>query len=336
MTHPIGGASSWGPCGVDVASSLTTEVCPVDIGDPLVPVVGVGVFPVPVDGVEASFSSSECDPVARGPPMSFVTDLRDKMTSISLYGIVVDIFRQKDILGTVFILKLEDTTGAIIAKLHFVKSWSLGRVSIGHTIFMSGLSCSMTSRNVLEVSWLEKDTGTSLVNLSCLPALLNSSCLHKLSYLSDLTGPTNITHVCSVRIDHIEHYHIESGFSHSLCGHFASERPDGIPECSFCNCTCVGEVIRTFQLKLTLADERTKILSWCTGQTAAELLQISPDDFYDLPEDEQAMYMYTIENERFMAAIVSSKRQENNVDVENMNGDSDVVTWEIVRALKCE
>jgi hypothetical protein len=42
--------------------------------------------------------------------------------------------------------------------------------------------------------------------------------------------------------------------------------------------------MRTFHLKITLADETTKVFTWCTGQTAAELLQISPDEFYELPE----------------------------------------------------
>ena len=54
---------------------------------------------------------------------SFVTDLRDKMTSISLYGIVTDIFRERNTAEAIFSLRIEDTTGAIWAKLHFSKSW---------------------------------------------------------------------------------------------------------------------------------------------------------------------------------------------------------------------
>ena len=42
--------------------------------------------------------------------------------------------------------------------------------------------------------------------------------------------------------------------------------------------------MRTFDLKITLADDSAKIFAWCTGQTAAELLQISPDEFCELPE----------------------------------------------------
>ncbi|OVA16786.1 hypothetical protein BVC80_1543g242 [Macleaya cordata] len=269
------------------------------------------------------------------PFRSFVIDLRDKMTSISLYGTVTDMFRERSTADTVFVLRIEDTTGAAAAKLHFVTSWSLGRLNLGHTIYISGLTCSMTSQKLLEVSWFEKDVGASLVNLSCLPALLNSSCLHKLSYLSDLSSQTNITHICSVRLDHIEHFHVNSTFSHALCGHFVNEMPDGLLECNFCHSTCDDEVVRTFHLKITLADESTKVLAWCTGATAAELLQISPDEFYELSEDEQAMYLYTLENERFMVAIVNCNRQGDG-DVDSLNREKETVTWEIARALKCE
>lgn len=54
---------------------------------------------------------------------SFVIDLRDKMTSVSLYGIVTDMFREKSTAETVFVLRIEDKTGSIAAKLHFVTSW---------------------------------------------------------------------------------------------------------------------------------------------------------------------------------------------------------------------
>lgn len=52
-----------------------------------------------------------------------MTDLRDKMTGISLYGIVTDIIKEKHVMEAIFFMKIEDTTGAIWAKLHFAKSW---------------------------------------------------------------------------------------------------------------------------------------------------------------------------------------------------------------------
>lgn len=54
---------------------------------------------------------------------SFVIDLRDKMTGISLYGVVTDIIKEKHAEEAIFLLRIEDTTGVIWAKLHFAKSW---------------------------------------------------------------------------------------------------------------------------------------------------------------------------------------------------------------------
>lgn len=42
--------------------------------------------------------------------------------------------------------------------------------------------------------------------------------------------------------------------------------------------------MRTFHLKITLADEGAKVFAWCTGHTASELLHISPDEFCELHE----------------------------------------------------
>lgn len=42
--------------------------------------------------------------------------------------------------------------------------------------------------------------------------------------------------------------------------------------------------MRTFHLKVTIADESANISAWCTGHAATELLQISPDEFDELPE----------------------------------------------------
>lgn len=54
---------------------------------------------------------------------SFVIDLRDKMTSISLYGVVTDIVCERNTLEAIFALRIEDATGSIWAKLHFATSW---------------------------------------------------------------------------------------------------------------------------------------------------------------------------------------------------------------------
>lgn len=51
-------------------------------------------------------------------------DLQDKMTGINLYGVVVtNIKKETNTSAVIFLLRVEDATGAIWAKLHFVKSW---------------------------------------------------------------------------------------------------------------------------------------------------------------------------------------------------------------------
>ncbi|KAJ6848450.1 uncharacterized protein M6B38_274375 [Iris pallida] len=265
------------------------------------------------------------------PFRAYVNDLHDKMTGISLYGVVRNIKRETDASETVFSVTIEDLTGAIITKLHFVRYWSLGRLGLGHTIYISGLSCSLNTDKLLELAWFEKDSGTSLVDLSCLPAFLNSSCLHQLSCLSDLSKHNTATNIFNVRLDQIELQHVRSVLCHAPCGRHVNEKSMGIVECCFCHCSSEGELLRSFHLKITLVDESADIFAWCAGQTAAELLQVSPDEFFELPEDEQAMYLYTLQNERFMVAIVNTDQK--NRPVLNQNNDP---IWEIARAQKCE
>ncbi|CAI0466995.1 unnamed protein product [Linum tenue] len=297
------------------------------------------------------------------PFRSFITDLTDKMTGFSLYGIVTDIHCERSAKKVIFYLGIEDTSGSILAKLHFVSSWyihykssqilsidknvkshfmvidwlssvhlrSLGRLSPGHSVFISGLSSNTSKKNRLEVSWFENQPGSSFINLSCLPALLNSSCLHKLSRLSDLSTEASCTYICRVRLDQVSQCHVNTDFAHSSCGRPAKLTPSGNLECSFCQCSCDSEVVRTLFLKIPVADETAKIFGWCSGPTAAEMLQISPDEFFELPEDEQFMYPSSLENECFVVALVNSKQpgygRGHCIDLED-----DAVSWEITRA----
>jgi len=52
-----------------------------------------------------------------------VADLRDKMTGISLYGVVTKISKEDNNQATVFSLRIADTSGEIRAKLHFTRLW---------------------------------------------------------------------------------------------------------------------------------------------------------------------------------------------------------------------
>ncbi|KAL4579255.1 hypothetical protein LXL04_015393 [Taraxacum kok-saghyz] len=255
----------------------------------------------------------------------FAADLRDKMSSISIYGVVTDIKNTNNQQST-FLLTIQDPTGEIHTKLHFLKSWSLGKLSIGHTIYIAGLTCSITKHKSIEVSWHEKEGGSLFVNLSCLPALLNSSCLHKSSTLSDLSSKNSNTHVCGIWIENIEHCDVNLRYCHSPCGHTTVTQNHGRgSHCNFCGCQCGDDdVIHSFHLKVTIADNSRKVIAWCTGHTATEILQISPDEFYNLPEEEQIMYPCSLEHERFIVALVNSGSVEDDDD------------WEITQALKSD
>ncbi|GJM97142.1 hypothetical protein PR202_ga14047 [Eleusine coracana subsp. coracana] len=58
----------------------------------------------------------------------------------------------------------------------------------------------LTSFDSREVLWREKEPGSLFVNLSLLPALLNSPCLYKLSLLSDLPHSSSRTHVSPLHV----------------------------------------------------------------------------------------------------------------------------------------
>jgi hypothetical protein len=136
----------------------------------------------------------------------------------------------------------------------------------------------------LEVAWTEKEPGSLFVNISLLPALLNSTCLHNLSLLSDLPHSTNRTHICHVRLDHIDVNSLKVLLFHNLCGCVVSDQSGGL-QCSFCKCAChISGCTHGFQLHLTIADDSEKVFAWCIGQTAVEFLQISPDEYMELPE----------------------------------------------------
>uniref|UniRef100_A0A0E0D947 Cell division control protein 24 OB domain-containing protein n=1 Tax=Oryza meridionalis TaxID=40149 RepID=A0A0E0D947_9ORYZ len=261
----------------------------------------------------------------------YVSDLHDKMVGVSLFGMVTSVCKASTS-GTYFYLEIEDATGVVLMKLNFIGLWSLGRVGVGHMVYMSGLTCTLSSTNKLEVAWTEKEPGSLFVNISLLPALLNSTCLHKLSLLSDLPHSTNRTHICHVRLDHIDVNSLKVLLFHNLCGCVVSDQSGGL-QCSFCKCAChSGGCTHGFQLHLTIADDSEKVFAWCIGQTAVEFLQISPDEYMELPEDERAMYLYTLQNESFTVAIANTNQRIEAY----IEGEKSLPVWEITRAQKCE
>ncbi|PUZ36239.1 hypothetical protein GQ55_9G022000 [Panicum hallii var. hallii] len=260
----------------------------------------------------------------------YVSDLHDKMVGVCLFGTITSVCKASTS-GTAFYLELVDTTRVVLIKLIFIGPWSLGRVGVGHMVYISGLACTMSLTNILEVTWREKEPGSLFVNLSLLPALLNSSCLHNLAPLSDLPRLTNRTHVCRVRLDHIDCNSLKVLLFHNICGCVVNEH-SGELQCSFCKVACHSGFAHGFQLHLTIADDSAKVFAWCVGQTAIEFLQISPDEYLELPEDERAMYLYTLQNESFMVAIANTSKRVDGCGA----SDEALPVWEITRAQKCE
>ncbi|KAF7068992.1 hypothetical protein CFC21_074684 [Triticum aestivum] len=269
-------------------------------------------------------------PIAQHEEQAYVSDLHGKMVGVSLFGTVTSVCKVSTS-GTTFYLEIEDATGVVLTKLIFTGHWSLGRVGVGHMVYISGLTCSLNKTNILEVSWSEKEPGSLFVNLSLLPALLNSTCLHNISLLSDLPHSANRTHICRVRLDHIDCDSLKLSLFHNLCGYVVDELPDGL-QCSFCKVACQNGCTPGFQLHLTIADDSEKVFAWCVGQTAVEFLQIFPDEYMELPEDEQAMYLFTLQNESFTVAIANTSKR---VDGYAENAEA-LPVWEIVRAQRCE
>ncbi|KAK3148859.1 hypothetical protein QOZ80_3AG0209640 [Eleusine coracana subsp. coracana] len=197
------------------------------------------------------------------PFRGYVSDLHDKMVGVSLFGTVTSICKASTS-GTTFYLELEDITGVVLMKLIFAGPWSLGRVGVGHMVYISGLTCTLSLTRIREVLWREKEPGSS-------PFVKQDA------YMPCSTG--------SHRLQQFEFVY------------------------------------------LTITDDSEKILAWCVGQTAVEFLQISPDEYLELPEDERAMYLYTLQNQSFMVAIANTSKR---VD------DEALPVWEITRAQKLE
>lgn len=66
---------------------------------------------------------------------SYAMDLHDKMTGISIYGTIMNISREKNTSEAVFCLAIEDITGVIVVKLHFIGFWYISTAylfSISH------------------------------------------------------------------------------------------------------------------------------------------------------------------------------------------------------------
>lgn len=98
-------------------------------------------------------------------------------------------------------------------------------------------------------------------------------------YLFD-TLQVQISHV---RLDCLDCESLKVLLFHNICGCVVNKHSGGL-QCSFCKCACESGCAHGFQLHLTIADDSAKVFVWCVGQTAVEFLQISPDEYLELPE----------------------------------------------------
>lgn len=147
---------------------------------------------------------------------------------------------------------------------------------------------SVAPGNTIHMEWVSYFYGTQVYVLWCHTHHL---CL-LLFFLKRNTSNFLVANICIFSICgqiasiwlEMAHCLVTTRLSHVVCGHLVNETPSGVVECSFCLHNCDSEVIRSFHLKITLADKSGKIFAWSAGQTAIELLQISPDEFHELPE----------------------------------------------------
>lgn len=100
--------------------------------------------------------------------------------------------------------------------------------------------------------------------------------------------------VSRVRLAQIDYLRVRSRLCHATCGQLLDDTIDGFERCNFCCYPCKGDMVRSFNLELTLADESGQLCAWCTGQTAIELLQISPDEYYELPEVKRISFYFIL------------------------------------------
>lgn len=101
--------------------------------------------------------------------------------------------------------------------------------------------------------------------------------------LNDICWLVFYRQICRTCVVSIEHHDVCLIKSHAICGYPVKDSSDGSLICSFCHLKCDSEILDSFQLKVTLSDETGQLFAWCTCQTATELLQITPDEYIQLP-----------------------------------------------------
>ncbi|CAM6095220.1 unnamed protein product [Calypogeia fissa] len=255
-----------------------------------------------------------------------VESVRSKMTNLTLYGLVTHLSRTPDLdnsvkhnLGTyncAYVMRIGDTTGVLDINLHFNDQWSAGEIHVGQIVFISGIVTSIGSNGVLECTWTEKHGVVTLVNMTQLPALLSTSCLHRVVPLSKVSSSTLTVQVCRVRTGSLVQHGVQVKYCHTCCGRpVIGQAVPNIWMCNFCRQNCdIKDTVLTFFLTALLLDtypgQKTQLYATCSGQAAREILQADPEDFCSLSEIDQGMYLYGLENEQFLVTLYSGLQDE--------------------------
>lgn len=242
------------------------------------------------------------------PVRLLVSDVRPKMSNISLYGVVRSFIEldgaaegrshQSVVLGlgkvNVYQMTMEDHSGSVVIQLSFAEGRRAEKLENGHTVFIAGLTSRAGPSNRTNCFWNEKDAMAQLVNITQLPALLTSLCLYQLLPLHQLSRSRFGVQVCRVSFKDIKLDWVTLKNISGQCEHLSAACSD-------------EEVTPTIVVAVELQDRHTEgdgvCIALCFGQPAVDILQASAEDFLSWPEDEQAMYLYSLQKEVYLVAL---------------------------------
>ncbi|BBN11032.1 hypothetical protein MPTK1_5g08480 [Marchantia polymorpha subsp. ruderalis] len=262
------------------------------------------------------------------PVRLLVENVRPKMTNVALYGMVTFLSPLPDLESVVkrnfaayksaYLLRIQDCSGALDIRLYFSDQWSAGEIHVGQIAFVGGIFTTVNSNGGMDCTWTEKQGGALVVNMTQLPALLSTACLHRIVPLSKISSSSLTVQVCRVQIKNLAQHGVQVKFCHIPCGHPVVGLPvPGRWSCNYCRRACeTKETVLTFFSTALLVDvypgHHTQAYASCSGRAAAEVLQISPDDFCSWSEIEQGMYLYSLENEEFLVTLYYGFQEEMN------------------------
>ncbi|MCO5590480.1 hypothetical protein L7F22_044450 [Adiantum nelumboides] len=163
--------------------------------------------------------------------------------------------------------------------------------------------------------WNERETMAQLVNITQLPALLTSPCLYQLIPLRNLSRGCIKVQVCRVVVKEIKLDYVCQGSRLVQC--------------------LESNEVSSFLMVLEVSDRHGVdgvCMALCFGRPAIEILQASAKDFLSWPEDEQALYLYSLQKEEYIVTIYDGSGDR----MQNLFSQAGDIPWRIGQALKSE